>query len=233
VLRTRHLPFHLLRAALLLVCSLLGLASLRHIDVAEFTAIVMLSPLAVTLLAGLVLKESVTPARWALVAGGFIGTLVIIRPGSESFTWAMLLPVGLVATNSWFQVLTSRLARTEDPVTMHLYGGIFGAAMASLALPLAWSMVSDPWLLAGLVALGLLGAIGHFLLILAYRNATAATLTPYLYLQIAFAMVMGWLVFDHVPDGWSMFGMALIALCGGAGAWLTVREHRALQPAKA
>ena len=233
VLRTRHLPFHLLRAVLLLVCSLLGLASLRHIDVAEFTAIVMLSPLAVTLLAGLVLKEEVSVLRWALVAGGFLGTLVIIQPGGEAFTWAMLLPVALVATNAWFQVLTIRLARTEDPVTMHLYGGLFGAGLATIALPVAWSMVREPWLLAGLAALGVLGAIGHFLLILAYRNAPAATLTPYLYLQIAFAMLAGWLAFGHVPDGWSMVGMGLIALCGGAGAWLTVQETRTPQPAKA
>jgi drug/metabolite transporter (DMT)-like permease len=74
--------------------------------------------------------------------------------------------------------------------------------------------------------MGALGAIGHFLLILAYQRAAAATLTPYLYTQIAFAMLGGWLVFSHVPDRWSLLGMAAIAVCGAAGAWLTVRESR-------
>ena len=76
--------------------------------------------------------------------------------------------------------------------------------------------------------------VGHFLLILAYQRAPAATLTPYLYTQIAFAMLAGWLVFQHVPDRWSTAGMVLIAVCGAAGAWLTVRERRpAPEPATA
>jgi drug/metabolite transporter (DMT)-like permease len=74
--------------------------------------------------------------------------------------------------------------------------------------------------------MGLMGTVGHIFLILAYQRAPAATLTPYLYAQIAFAMLGGWLVFSHVPDGWSVVGIAMIAVCGAAGAWLTVRERR-------
>jgi drug/metabolite transporter (DMT)-like permease len=74
--------------------------------------------------------------------------------------------------------------------------------------------------------IGLMGTIGHFILILAYQRAPAATLTPYLYSQIAFAMLGGFIVFSHVPDGWSMVGIAMIAVCGAVGAWLTVRERR-------
>ncbi len=226
VLRTRRLAFQCLRGVLLLTSSLLAFASLRYMPVGEFTAIVMMAPLAVTLLAATVLKEHVSALRWTLVAGGFAGTLVIIRPGGESFSWAMLLPLGLVASNAWFQVLTSRLARTEDPVTMHLYTGWVGTLLASLALPFVWTPLAQPWLWAGLCFMGLMGTVGHFMLILAYRNAPASTLTPYLYAQIAFAMLGGWLVFSHVPDGWSLLGMGLIALCGAAGAWLTVHENR-------
>ena len=226
VLRTRHLPFQLLRGLLLLTSSLLAFLSLRYLPVGEFTAIVMMAPLAVTLLAATVLKEHVSAMRWMLVAGGFIGTLVIIRPGGEAFTWAMLLPLALVVTNAWFQVLTSRLARTEDPVTMHLYTGWVGTIASALALPYVWQPLADAWLWAGLCFMGVTATVGHFMLILAYRNAPAATLTPYLYSQIAFAMLGGWLVFAHVPDGWSMLGMLLIAVCGAGGAWLTVREAR-------
>lgn len=234
-LRTRHLPFQFLRGALLLTSSMLAYLSLRYLPVGEFTAIMMMAPLVVTLLAATFLKESVSPLRWALVAGGFAGTLVIIRPGGESFSWAMLLPLGLVASNAWFQAITSKLARTEDPVTMHLYTGWVGTLMASLVLPSVWvSDLGNPWLWAGMGFMGLTATVGHFLLILAYRNTPASTLTPYLYSQIGFAMLGGWLVFAHMPDGGSLFGMGLIALCGAAGAWLTMRESRnGLRPAEA
>jgi drug/metabolite transporter (DMT)-like permease len=199
--------------------------------VGEFTAIVMITPLAITVLAATVLKEKVSPMRWILVAGGFAGTLVIIRPGGQAFNWASLLPLGLVVTNAWFQVLTSKLARTEDPVTMHLYTGWVGTLLASIALPWVWTALPAWWLWLALCFMGLMATVGHFFLILAYQRAPAATLTPYLYMQIAFAMMAGWLVFSHVPDEWSMLGIAMIAVCGAGGAWLTVRESRlALEP---
>lgn len=225
--RTRHLGWQLVRGLLLLTSSLLAFASLRYLPVGEFTAIVMITPLVITLLAATMLKERVSLLRWLLVAGGFAGTLVIIRPGGQSFGWSSLLPIALVASNAWFQVLTSKLARTEDPVTMHLYTGWTGTIAASLTLPFVWTALPDPWLWAALCFMGLMATIGHFALILAYYRAPAATLTPYLYTQIAFAMLGGVLVFRHVPDHLSLAGIVMIAVCGAAGAWLTVRERRA------
>jgi drug/metabolite transporter (DMT)-like permease len=234
VWRTLHPKFQVLRGVLLLASSLFAFASLKYMPVGEFTAIVMIAPLAITVLAATVLKEQVSAMRWALVAGGFAGTLVIIRPGGETFQWASLLPLGLVATNAWFQVLTSKLARTEDPVTMHLYTGWVGTLIAALALPFVWAELPQWWLWAALCLMGVMATVGHFMLILAYQRAPAATLTPYLYAQIGFAMLGGWVVFSHVPDGWSMVGMVMIAVCGAGGAWLTVRESRmALEPIEA
>jgi drug/metabolite transporter (DMT)-like permease len=227
-LRTLHPKFQVLRGVLLLASSLFAFASLKYMPVGEFTAIVMVSPLAITVLAATVLHEKVTPLRWGLVAGGFIGTLIIIRPGGEAFSWASLLPLALVGTNAWFQVLTSKLARTEDPLTMHFYTGWVGTLIASIALPFVWTGLPNPWLWVGLCFMGLMATVGHFLLILGYQRAPASTLTPYLYAQIAFAMLGGWLVFSHVPDGWSIAGIAMIAFCGAGGAWLTVRESRVL-----
>jgi len=198
---------------------------------AEFTSIVLTSPLVVTLLAATTLKEEVSPLRWALVAGGFVGTLVILRPGSAIFSWAIVLPIALVLTNAWFQILTSRLARTENPLTINFYTGWVGTLIATLPLPFVWTALPDWGWWALLFLMGLMGTVGHFFLILAYQRAPASTLTPYLYAQIAFAMVGGWLVFAHVPDETSLVGMALIAVCGAAGAWLTVRErHEAIEP---
>jgi drug/metabolite transporter (DMT)-like permease len=225
VWRTRRLAWHLLRGVLLLTSSLLAFLSLRYMPVGEFTAIVMITPLAITLLAATMLKEQVSALRWTLVAGGFVGTLMIIRPGGSAFGWSSLLPIALVASNSWFQVLTSKLARTEDPVTMHLYTGWTGTLLSALALPFVWTALPDPWLWAALAFMGLMATVGHFMLILAYYRAPAATLTPYLYSQIGFAMLGGFLVFSHVPDHLSLAGIGMIAFCGAAGAWLTVRER--------
>jgi drug/metabolite transporter (DMT)-like permease len=226
MLRTAHPKFQILRGLLLLSSSLLAFISLRFMPVGEFTAIVMITPLIITLLAAQTLGERVTPMRWLLVVGGFVGTLIIIRPGSEAFDWTLLLPLGLVATNASFQLLTSKLARTEAPLTTHLYTGWVGTLLASLPLPFVWAHIEGWHIWAGLLLMGFMATVGHFMLILGYARAPAATLTPYLYGQIGFAMVGGWLAFSHIPDLWAMLGMALVAVCGAAGAWLTVRESR-------
>lgn len=229
VLRTAHPKFQCLRGLLLLLSSLFAFLSLKYMPVAEFTAIGAIVPLLITLLAATALGEKVSALRWSLVLGGFAGTLIIIRPGGEDFSWTLLLPLGMVATNTGFQVLTSRLARTEDPITMHLYTGWVGTLLASLALPFVWIALPSWSLWGWLLLMGVAATVGHFMLILGYMRAPAATLTPYLYAQIAFAMVGGWIAFSHVPDGWSMIGMLMIAICGAAGAWLTARESRALK----
>ncbi len=231
IFHTRRPRAHVLRGVLLLVTSLLTFLSVSYMPIGEFTAIAMIAPLVVTLLAASLLGERVSGKRWALVAGGFVGTLIIIRPGGGLFNWYILLPLAQVATHSAFQILTSRMVQTEDGVTMHVYTGWVGAILASLALPFVWVTPQTLHEWTALVLMGLMGTIGHSLLIMAYRRAPAAALTPLLYVQIAFAMLAGWLVFRHVPDGWSLVGMMLIAGCGAASAWLAVRESRAkLQP---
>jgi drug/metabolite transporter (DMT)-like permease len=226
LLRTAHPKFQVLRGALLLFTSLFTFLSLKYMPLGEFTAIAMITPLVVTLLAATLLGEKVSRLRWALVAGGFAGTLLIIRPGGELFNWAMLLPLVMVGNYAAFQILTSKMVKTEDAVTMHFYTGWVGTLLASLALPFVWTLPQSAGQWAGLLLMGALGTVGHFLLLLAFRRAPAATITPLLYSQIAFALFGGWLVFSHVPDGWSLVGIAMIASCGAAAAWLAVRESR-------
>ena len=225
LLRTEHPRYQLLRGVLLLVSSTLAFFSLRYMPLAEFASVMMIAPLVVTLFAATMLNEEVSPLRWTLVAGGFAGTVIILRPGGTVFSWAILLPLGLVVTNAWFQVLTSRLARTEKPLTMHFYTGWVGTIVATIVLPFAWTSLPGWHWWALLCLMGFMATVGHFLLILAYQSAPASTLTPYLYAQIAFAMFGGWLMFAQVPDATSLAGIALIAVCGAAGAWLTVRER--------
>jgi len=231
-LRTAHPKFQLLRGLLLVITSLFAFLSLNHMPVAEFTAIIAIVPLVITLLAVTALDERVSRLRWSLIVAGFMGTLIIIRPGSEHFGWPTIFPLVVVVTHSWFQVLTSKLARTEDPVTMHFYTGWIGTLIASLALPFVWTALPSWWLWGGLMLMGLAASVGHFLLILAYTRTTAATLSPFFYTQIGFAMLGGWLVFSHVPDSWSMIGIGMIALSGALSAWLTARESQALRQIK-
>lgn len=224
--QTRHLPFHLLRGCLLFGSTLLVFVGVRYLPLGELTAITMLAPMIVTLAMARLWQEHVSPLHWVMVVGGFLGVLVIMRPGGDSFTLIMLVPLAHVVVNSAFQILTSRMARTEHPMTMQLYTGLVGMACASTLLPWAWdsSLSVSTWLLVALM--GTLGGAGHFILILAYQRAPSRTLMPYVYLQIGFAMLGGWIVFSHMPDGWSFIGMAMIAACGAGGAWLTVREMR-------
>jgi drug/metabolite transporter (DMT)-like permease len=224
LLRTDHPRFQALRGLLLLSVSLISFIALQYMPVGEFTAIIMVTPLAVTLLAALFLKERVSVWRWLLVTGGFAGALVVVRPGGQLFGWASLLPLTMVFMYAWFQILTARMARTEDPMTMHFYTGWVGALVASMALPFVWQTIPDMTTWAQLCLVGLMGTVGHFLLILAFQRAPASTLSPYLYTQIAFAMACGWLVFDHTPGPLELAGIALIVLCGASASWLTARE---------
>lgn len=226
LLRTRHPWLQALRGLMLAASSSLAFLSLRFLPVGEFTAILMLTPLTITLVSAWSMGERVSALRWALVAGGFTGAMVVIRPGADDFQWAMLMPLALVAVNAAFQLLTSRLVKVDDAGTMHFYTGVVATVAASLALPFAWQAPQQPWLWGVLLLLGLFSTLGHFLLILAYGRAGPATLTPYLYTQIGFATLAGWLVFSHQPDSWSITGIAIIAVCGVLGTWLTEREHR-------
>ena len=235
--RSAHPRFQLARGALLLTSSLFSFFALQHLPVAEFTAINMLAPVAVTLMAGWLLHERISRLRWALVGGGLAGALIMIRPGSGLFGWAVLLPLAGMFTYACFQVLTSKLAGLENPFTTHFYTGLTGS-LALSALLAASSTDLAPALqaaetrhLALLLLIGTLGTSGHLMLVLAFRLAPTATLMPFMYAQLGMAVVVGWAAFRQAPDFWGWVGMAVIAACGAASAWLNVREAAQRQQA--
>lgn len=217
-LSTEHPRFHLLRGVLLFFSSLCAFFGLKYLPVGEFTAIVMITPLVVTLASAWRSHQPVGLVRWLLVTGGFMGTLVIARPGTGHFGWPVVFPLALIGVNTGFQLLTSRMSATEDPMLMQCTTGWVGTILASLALPWAWTTITAPGLWAGLALMGVAGTVGHWLLTLAFQRASPPTLMPYMYAQIGFAMLGGLLWFGHVPDGWSLAGMGLIAVCGALGA---------------
>lgn len=226
---TGKLKLQMLRGLSLLSMSALAFLSLRVMPVGEFTAIIMLTPLLITFLAAVVLGEHVSVLRWVLLVAGLVCAVVVIRPQSETagghLDWAMLLPLLLVLAGAAFHTLSSRLARSEDPNTTHVYTGLVGVVTMSVFLPWHWQAVS-PGTWGLLILAGALSSGGHYLLIMAYMRAKAATLTPYLYFQIAFATLAGWVFFQHVPDHLALVGIVGIAFCGALGTWLTGREAR-------
>ena len=231
--RTANPRFQVLRGALLLFSSAMAFNALRHMPVAEFTAIVMTTPLLVTLLAHGWLKERVSPLSWLLVAGGLAGALIVIRPGSGLFGWSVLLPLAAALSNAFFQILTTKLAPHENPYTTNFYTGLTGMVLATPLLVASSQDISDtlaaapPLHLGLLLAIGVLGTGGHLLLIMGLGKAPTATLMPFLYTQIGVAALAGWLALGAVPDAWGWTGMAVIALCGAASAWLNVRDAAA------
>lgn len=217
LLHTKAPGWQLLRGALMVSSGTVAYTSLQFVPVGEFTAILMLVPLAITLLAAPLLRERVPALAWWLVLGGLAGALIVIRPKGSDFQLAMLLPLALVLINALYQIVTSKMVKTEDPGTMHFYTGLIGLLLGTAALPWTWAPMATPqlWVLVGLM--GVFGSLGHYLMIQSYHRAPASLLTPYLYAQIGFATLAGWLVFGYVPDGWSVAGIALIALCGALG----------------
>jgi drug/metabolite transporter (DMT)-like permease len=235
-LTSRAKPLQIYRGLLLTLSSALAFFSLKLIPVADFTAIMMLTPLLMTVVAAFAMSEKVSLLRWIFVAMGFAGALVVIRPGHAAFSWGSLLPLLLVVTSAGFQLLTYRLAKLDDAVTTHWYTGWIGFALSSLALPLvihgsgqAWmAAVMGAWQVIGWLALiAVFATLGHGFLILGYARAPVAVLTPYLYAQIPFAVLGGWLVFGHQLDHWTALGIGIIAVSGVLGTWVAARERHA------
>ena len=221
---TPNPKFQALRGVLLLTTSLCSFFGLKYLPVAEFTAMIMLSPLVATAMAAVMLKSHVSRLRWVLMVVGLSGVLLVVRPGGQVFGWALLFPLLLVSTYAGFQVLTSRLSGDENPYTTHFYTGLVGTLAMSPALFWNWStpalVTYWPWFLA----LGFFGTFGHLMLIRAFNRASAVVLSPYLYTQIAFATLASWLFFSHVPDALAWVGIAVIAVSGVGNALLSIHE---------
>lgn len=221
--RTRHLGLQLLRSACLLVATLCFFSGLRYLPIAEGSAITFLAPIFVVILSQPVLGERPTRSRWVAAIIGFIGVLVLLRPGSAVFHPAALLLIVTALANGLYQMLTRKL--TADSVhTTLFYSALLGAVVMTLALP--WGFDASPLspLKAGLlVMLGVFAGTAHWLITRAFLIAPASLLTPFTYLQMVWATLAGYFVFDHLPDRWSFVGMAIIV---GSGVMLALVERR-------
>jgi len=227
LLRRAHWGAQIGRGALLLGVQTLAFLSLQYLPVGEFTAVAMLTPLLVTLLAGRMLGEHVSWYRIALVLVGLAGTLVIVRPGNAMLGWAIVLPLALVAANAAYQLLTSWMGRSQDTWVTLLCTSAVCLLMLTPLVGLQGIPLGHGLPIGGLLLMGLAATSGNVLFVKAFESASANSLMPYMYLQIGFGILGGWWVFDHVPDALSLLGMVMIAGCGVVGGVLSLWEaHR-------
>ena len=213
LIRTARPWMLVLRGLLLLACTVLMITGLRYIPLAEATAILYLSPLLVTLLSIPLLRERVDQRNWVAAVMGFIGVLIIVRPGSEVLTPAIALPLLAAVCNSLYQIVTRHLGGTESPVAMNFITGLVGVVVMSFAAGFTWTTPTPRHALL-MVVMGAAGMAGHLLLIKAFQHASPATLAPFTYGHIAWAVLLGYLVFGALPDLGSVLGMCIIAACG-------------------
>jgi drug/metabolite transporter (DMT)-like permease len=221
--RTRNLRMQLLRSAFLVAATICFFAGLRYLPLAEASAITFLAPIVIVVLSLPVLGERPTRARWAAAVMGFVGILVLLRPGSSILHPAVALLIGAAVCNAFYQLLTRKLPGDNLHTTL-FYSALVGAAGFTLALPWGFDGAAVTWRDTGLLMLlGLFAGLGHWLLISAFLTAPASLLTPFTYLQVLWATLFGYLVFGQLPDRWSALGMAIIV---GSGLLLAMLERR-------
>ncbi len=223
MLRTRHLRMQLLRGCLLVGSSLFFMTALSRLPLADATALNYTTPTIVIVLAILFLNERLTPARLAFVVAGLAGMLMIVQPGAEIFKGASLFALGSAACYAVYQI-TTRMLAGEDPRVSLFYPALVGALLMTFVWPWFGTRIDVSWTDALLLAgIGVLGTVGHFLFILAFQRAPASALTPFTYVQVVFATLIGWQVYGYFPGALTLSGMALIV---GSGLLLTWHERR-------
>jgi drug/metabolite transporter (DMT)-like permease len=214
------LKLQFLRAFLLLLNSASTFAGLRYLPLPVSTSLTMMAPLISTLLAAILLNENVPKSKWTMVVLGFIGMLIIVRPGSGDFSWAVAFPIGGATTFACFQVVSSKLSTAGDPVTTNFITALVASvALAALLwadqaalMPEIGKVTLGNWLLA--LVMASLATFGHLLMLQALRRTPLGVLTPFGYAQLAFATLFGWAFFGNIPDAWTAAGMAVIAISG-------------------
>ena len=218
VVRTKRPGLQLLRALCLIGTSLFFTTGLRYIPLAEATTVNFLAPLLVTALSVPLLHERVTRNQWLAVLGGFVGVLIVVRPGGALFTPAILQPLCTALCFGFYQLVTRLLSGIDSPTTSNFLTGILNSLVMTALVPFFWS---TPTWLHGLfmIGLGTCGMLGHMLLTQAFRHAAPAMLAPFSYGQILFAGMYGYLIFDHTPDSFGVIGITVICLSGLAVAW--------------
>jgi drug/metabolite transporter (DMT)-like permease len=193
--------------------TILFILGLSHLPIAETTAIGFVSPLFVTALSIPMLGETIGPRRWIAVVVGFIGVLVVMRPGTSAFQPAALFPIFSSACWAFGIVLTRKMHGADKTLTILFYSTLIGFCLSGITMPFVWR-TPDLAALALMAGQGTLSTIGQALLIASFARAGASVIAPFSYSQILWATVLGYLLFTTIPDALTWTGAAIIIASG-------------------
>jgi len=185
----------------------------RYLPLADTHAVGATSPLLVIALGVLFLSERSSVARWLAVAAGFVGVMLIVRPGFRTIEWPLLIPLAGALLWASYQLLTRLSARFDTPDTSLVWAALVGFIATCFVGPLEWTWPT-PAAWALMVVISLIGAAAHYALIKALDYAEAGAVQPYSYTLLVWATLLGWLVFGDVPDHWTILGAAIVVLSG-------------------
>lgn len=212
-LRTKHLRLHALRGGLMVAGASLYFTALIYMPLAEATALVFSAPIFITALSVPLLGEHVGWRRWGAVLLGFVGVLVIVRPGSAAFQLSAILPVGTALCYAIFMISARWIDRAEGLWTMMLFAMLFPMIYAAPFAVMNWTPVLQGDLVL-FVAIAVSGSLGLALIGQAFRMAPAAIVAPFDYTALIWATGLGWLIWGDVPMAWTILGAAIIAASG-------------------
>ncbi|WP_457320842.1 DMT family transporter [Stenotrophomonas sp. P5_B8] len=219
-LRTQQLPRYLLRSAIGLASMLCAFWAIGHLPMSQAISLSYSTPLFVTIAAVLWLGETVRARRWAAVIIGFIGVLIIVRPGSTSFTPGTLVAVLAAVLSSLVAIQIKQLTRVDSADAVVLYTYLFWVPLSLLPAVFVWVWPTGmAWL--WLAATGLFGTVGQLLWTRALRLGEVSALTPISFMQLPLVAVLGWLLFGETLDRWTVIGAGIIL---GANAYIAHRE---------
>jgi len=211
------------RSALLLGSTLLNVFALRYLQLDQALAILFSTPFFVTVLSGPLLGEWAGWRRWTAIGVGFLGVLIVTRPGAGGIHPAALLTLVGAVCYAFYSISTRVLARTDSNETTLFYSNISGAVALLPVLPFVWTTPHDPVVIVVMVVIGAFGSLGHYLLLAAHRLAPAMVLAPFIYTQLIWATASGYLAFGDVPSRWTLAGAAVVA---ASGLYILYREHK-------
>lgn len=219
---TKRPVLQISRGLFLLGTTAFNFWALLYLQLAETSSIMFAGPIVVAALAVPLLGEKVGPRRWAAILVGFIGVLIVTRPGLDGLGWPALISVGSMVSFALYSLATRVLAQTENEAGLVLFTALIPAlAMAPWAIAV-WQWPTDILSWALMLATGILGGGGHWLLIKAHQGAGASTLAPFMYTQIVWMVLLGWLVFADIPTLWTILGAGIII---ASGLYLLYREE--------
>jgi drug/metabolite transporter (DMT)-like permease len=224
MLRTRRPLIQLLRSSMLFGSNATNFFAITFIPLAKTASISLMAPLLVVPLARLILGERTTAARMVALCVGFAGVLIIIRPGTELFHWASLFALASAVGYAIYQVLTRRIAGIDPPETSTIYSSVVGAFGMLLVLPFVWRTPESLRDIAYFCSLGVIGALGHYLVAQALTNAPANIIAPFQYMQLIGSVAVGYFFFGDFPDAFTWLGAAIIVASGLYIGWSQTRK---------